>query len=270
MVDVHDRPRVAVNDREVPAAAIAAEAQHHPAADARSAWCAAADALAVRQLLLDEAERLGISGTGATDAEGRPLSDEDARIEALLAAEVRTPRADAATARRYYDAHRARFRSAPLVEAAHILFAADPADPFAYGLATGDARAAIRTLQRDPQAFGRLARQHSACPSKEQDGMLGQVAPGSLVPEFEAVLFSLEPGALHPDPVRTRFGVHVIRAGRREDARELPFEAVAGRISDYLEEASWRRAAAQYIGILAAGARLEGVALAAATGPLVQ
>jgi nitrate reductase gamma subunit len=51
---------VMVGGREIPAAAIAAEAQHHPAPDAAAAWNAAAEALAVRQLLLDEAERLGL------------------------------------------------------------------------------------------------------------------------------------------------------------------------------------------------------------------
>lgn len=270
MAEVLDRPRVAVNGREIPAAAIAAEAQHHPAPDAEAAWTAAAEALAVRQLLLDEADRLEIVASGLTDADGRPLSDEEARIEALLAAEVQTPRADSATARRYYDAHRARFMSAPLVEAEHILFAADPADSLAYGLATGDARMAIRRLQGDPAAFAELARQHSGCPSKEQDGNLGQIGPGQTVPEFEAALFALEAGGLCPDPVKTRFGVHVIRAGRREDARQLPFELVEARIAAYLEEASWRRAVAQYLAILAAGATLEGVAIAPADGPLVQ
>ena len=84
MVEVLDQPRVAVNGREVPAEAIAAEAQHHPAPDAQAAWNAAAEALAVRQLLLDEAERLGIEGSGLADADGRPLCGEEARIEALL------------------------------------------------------------------------------------------------------------------------------------------------------------------------------------------
>ncbi|MDE2597925.1 MAG: peptidylprolyl isomerase [Sphingomonadales bacterium] len=270
MVEGLATPRVAVDGREIAEAAIAAEMQHHPAGDVAAAHAAAAEALAVRQLLLDEAERLGIAADSLPDSEGRPLSDEDARIEALLAAEVRPPRADETTARRYYETHRARFRSSPLVEAEHILFAADPADELAFGLATGDARTAIRTLQADPDAFAVLARRHSGCPSKEQGGMLGQIAPGALVPEFEAVLFALAPGTLHPAPVKTRFGVHVIRAGRREEARELPFEAVSRRIADYLEEASWRRAVSQYIGLLAAKARLEGVTIAPATGPLVQ
>ena len=270
MADTIDRPRVAVNGREIPAAAIAAEAQHHPAPDAQAAWQAAAEALAVRQLLLDEAERLGVEGSGLTDAEGRALSDDEARIEALLAAQVKTPQADSATARRFYDMHRARFLSAPLVEAEHILFAADPEDSLARGLATGDARTAIRRLQGEPEAFAELARRHSACPSKEQGGNLGQIGPGQTVPEFEAALFSLEPGALCGEPVKTRFGVHVIRAGRREEARQLPFELVEQRIAEYLEEASWRRAVAQYLAILAAQAKLEGVEIAAAEGPLVQ
>lgn len=61
---------VIVGGREIPVAAIAAEAQHHPAHDADTAWAAAAEALVVKQLLLDEAERLGISSGQATDGEG--------------------------------------------------------------------------------------------------------------------------------------------------------------------------------------------------------
>lgn len=262
--------RVAVNGREISAAAIAAEAQNHPAPSAEAAWLAAAEALVTRQLLLDEAERLGIAAAPLADADGRPLTGEDALIEALLEQEVQTPRADEATARRYYEQHKARFVSPPLVEAEHILFAASPDDSLAYGLATGDARTAIRKLQADPSAFPELARRHSACPSKEQGGNLGQIGPGQTVPQFEAALFALEEGALCPEPVKTRFGVHVIRAGRKVAGRQLPFELVQDKIAAYLEEASWRRAVAQYLAILASCAEITGVALAAADGPLVQ
>lgn len=270
MSDLGELPRVAVNGQEIPAQAIAAEAQNHPAPDAAQAWQAAAEALVVRRLLLDEAERLEIAPGEIQDQEGRVLDQDEARIEALLAAEVRTPEADEATARRYYEIHRDRFVSAPLVEAEHILFAAKPDDSLAYGLATGDARTTIRQLQRDPSAFADLARRHSACPSKEQGGNLGQIGAGQTVPEFEGALFSLGEGELHAEPVKTRFGVHVIRAGRRQEARELPFELVRDRIGQYLEEASWRRAVSQYLSVLAAQAKIEGVSLAAAESPLVQ
>lgn len=253
---------VLVGGREIPEAAIAAEAQHHPAPDAASARVAAARALAVRQLLLDEAERQDIAAVTAHDESGRSLAEDDARIEALLAQELTIPEADEQTCRRYYERHRARFVSPALVEAAHILIAADPADSFATGLATGDARTLIRKLEQEPQRFAELARSHSACPSREQGGNLGQVQPGQMVQPFEEALFALGEQALCPNPVRTRFGVHVIRSGRRVEARQLPFEAVNRTIADYLAEAAYRSALAQYIARLAQEAGVEGIDLA--------
>ena len=270
MADRANEERVSVNGQEIPVSAIAAEAQNHPAGDAAAAWASAAEALVVRRLLLDEADRLEIAAEPLSDAEGRLLTDEDARIETLLETQVRTPRADEATARRYYDLHRDRFVAPPLVEAEHILFAASPDDSLAYGLATGDARTAILRLQGEPAAFAELAAKHSACPSKDQGGNIGQIGPEQTVPEFEAALFSLAEGELYAAPVKTRFGVHVVRAGRRQAARALPFELVRERICQYLEEASWRRAVSQYLTVLAGQARIEGVALASAEGPLVQ
>jgi peptidyl-prolyl cis-trans isomerase C len=255
---------------EISAAAIAAEAQNHPASDAAQAWAAAAEALAIRQLLLDEADRLGIAGDGLCDAEGRPLAADDARIDALLTCEVAVPVATEREARRFYLRHGERFASETLVEAEHILFAASPADSFAYSLAVGDARMAIREIQADPSCFARLAKARSACPSKEQGGNLGQIGRGQTVAAFEQALFALAEGELCRDPVRSPYGVHVVRAGRRIEGQQLPFEAVEASIRDYLEEASYRRAVAQYLAILADKTTIEGVHLPTADGPLVQ
>jgi len=261
---------VSVNGIEIPPAAIAAEAQHHPAADAAGAWKAAAAALVVRQLLLAEVRRLGISAPPMTDASGRRLAEEDALIEALLEQEVRTPTADAATCRRYYEIHQARFASPTLVEAAHILYAAPRDDAARYARALADASDAIAELRQRPERFAELAARHSACPSAKQGGSLGQIGPGQTVAEFEQALLALESGQLCPEPVQTRFGAHVVQAGRRVEGQVLPFEAVADRIAAYLEEASWRRAVSQYLAILASRAQVEGVTLAVADGPLVQ
>jgi peptidyl-prolyl cis-trans isomerase C len=242
---------VVVGGREIPAAAIAAEAQNHPAPSAEAAWTAAAEALTVRQLLVDEAERLELDPGDVRDETGQPLTREDALIDALLAREIRTPKADEETCRRFFDHHPERFTTPLLVEAAHILIEADPADEFAMGLATGDARTLIRALEADPSRFEELARTRSACPSREQGGNLGQVQAGQMVKPIEEALFALPPDTLCPNPVRSRFGVHVIRSGHRIEARLLPFEAVQALIAEYLEEASYRRTVAQYIAILA-------------------
>lgn len=270
MDDVVERVPILVGGVEIAEAAIAAEAQNHPAPDAEAAWTAAAEALTIRQLLLAEAARLGIEPDERCDAQGRPLVADDARIEALLECEVKVPEATEAEARRFYDRHRERFASEALVEAEHILYSASPDDEFSYSLAVGDARMAIREVQADPASFGELARAKSACPSKEQGGNLGQIGKGQTVAEFETALFGLSEGELCLDPVRTRFGVHVIRAGRRAEGKQLPFEVVEATIRDYLEEASTRKAVAQYLAILASQTTIEGVDLPIADGPLVQ
>ncbi len=270
MGDTLEHGAVRVDGVEIPLAAIAAEAQNHPAEVAEEAWTAGAEALAIRQLLLAEANRLGIVAVDCKDAQGRRLADDDARIDALLASEVLVPVATEKEARRYYDLHRERFASETLVEAEHILFSANPDDALAYGLAVSDARAAIHSLQVAPACFADLARELSACPSKEQGGNLGQIGKGQTVAEFEQALFALSEGELGPEPVRTRFGVHVIRAGRRAEGQQLPFEAVEAAIRDYLEEASYRKAMAQYLTILASQAVIEGVNLPIVDGPLVQ
>ena len=50
----------------------------------------------------------------------------------------------------------------------------------------------------------------------------------------------------------------------------MPFEAVREKIADYLAESVWRRAAAQYVSILAGRASITGVDLGASATPLVQ
>ena len=265
-----DRTPIRVGGIMISQAAIAAEAQHHPAADAQAAWMQAAEALTIRQLLLNEADRLGIMPGDMADSQGRRLTDDDSRIEALLEQEVKTPTADAETALRFYTQHVDRFQSPTLVEAEHILFSASPDDHNAYQLAREDALTAISQLQQQPEQFGSMAKQLSACPSKEMGGNLGQIGTGQTVPPFEQALFSLPENTLCPDPVETQFGVHVIRSGRRAEGSQLPFEAVQQQISDYLEEASWRRAVSQYLAILASQTTIQGITLQTADGPLVQ
>lgn len=50
----------------------------------------------------------------------------------------------------------------------------------------------------------------------------------------------------------------------------LPFEAVHETVAAWLEAASWSRAAAQYIAILAGRATIEGIDIGAEEGPLIQ
>ena len=57
--------------------------------------------------------------------------------------------------------------------------------------------------------FESLAKQHSACPSGQRGGDLGQFGPGQMVKEFDQVVFNEEVGVVH-GPVKTQFGFHLL------------------------------------------------------------
>jgi len=254
---------VSVNGVVIPSAAIARETQHHQASDPDQAWTLAAQALAIRELLSQEAERLSIVAEPVEDGEGRRETLEEACLRGLVEHEVKVPRADEVACRRYYQANLSRFRSADLYEVAHILVASGPQ-------ARELAARLIAQLRQRPELFAESAAAHSVCPSGKQGGNLGQIGPGQTVPEFEAALAGLEIGAIHPEPIESRYGLHIVRLDRRIEGRQMPFELVHERIADYLEDAVHRRALRQYVTILARRAQPTGVDLGAATGPLVQ
>ena len=261
---------IKVNGVAIEAPAVAAETQHHPSGSPEAARAEAVKALVVRELLLQEAARLGIEAAPQADEKGRLETEQDALVRQLLEAQIAVPEADEATCRRYFENNRSRFRSPDLFEAAHILIAASPNDRDAYDEAAEEAGRLIAVLESDPGAFETIARQRSDCTSGKNGGSLGQVTRGETVPEFETFLCNLEEGQLCPVPVKTRYGAHVLRLDRRIGGRALPFETVRERIAGYLQEASWRRAAAQYIGLLSGAAAIEGVEMGGFDTPLVQ
>jgi peptidyl-prolyl cis-trans isomerase C len=262
-------PEISVNGVPISRKAVAAEVQNFPAKTPGEGWRAAARALVVRELLLQEARRLAIAAAPQADADGRVETDEDALLRALVEREVKVPEADEATLRRFYDNNRRRFVTPPLCEADHILVAARRDDATAFAAAREKATAIAAVLAAAPERFAELARDVSDCPSGALGGSLGQIGPGDTTAEFEAALARLAPGTLSP-PVETRYGVHLIRLVRRIDGRQLPFEAVRDRIAAYLDEHVRRRASAEYVALLAGRADVRGIAVTGATSPLVQ
>jgi peptidyl-prolyl cis-trans isomerase C len=80
----------------------------------------------------------------------------------------------------------------------------------------------------------------------------------------------MQPGCIHPEPVLTQYGVHVVRLDRKAAATVLPFERVKHRIAAYLEDRVQRRAMAQYVSVLAGQAEIAGCDIAGAATALVQ
>jgi len=250
---------VSVNGRVIPHDVISRETQNHAARSPAAAWQAAAMALVVRELLLQEADRLELVAAPEHDDKGRRETREEAKIRALIERDVVTPEPDEPSCRRYYDRNRSRFRSPDIYEAAHILFAASRNDQQSFERKRAEAQAVLAVLEREPERFAQMAKDHSACPSAEQGGNLGQITSGQTTKEFEKALLGLEPEAMTPVPVETRYGFHIIRLDRRIEGAELPFSMVEPGIAKYLREAASARAQALYIGMLVDQARIEGL-----------
>lgn len=252
---------VAVNGVPIDPDAIAAEIQHHPAADADAAWREAARALAVRELLLQRARTLGLRAAPEPDEDGRQEIDDDALITALLDLEVVPEEPGEAECRRYYEANTGRFRTPDLFEASHILIEPDGDTPEAWSAAGIELRRISAEIGDDAAAFAAAARAFSACPSAQQDGSLGQVRRGELVSEVQAAIEALAPGTATRRPVRSRHGWHALRLARVIRGHILPFDAVEDKIADMMAARSWTMQAARYVAALAGAARIDGVVI---------
>lgn len=260
---------VSVNGTVIGEAEILAEAQNHPASTPGEALQLAAQALAVRQLLLQEARSLGIGSKAEQDATGRAETATDIAIRRLIEAQVQVPQASEEECRRFYQNNPGKVSSPSICEARHILLSVKAGDQSARAQALETARKLQSRLAEDSHEFGALAVVHSDCPSAQQGGNLGQLTPGSTVAEFEEALFGMKPGD-PPAVVETRYGVHLVVLDRRVAGTPLAFDVVRERIAGWLEAAAWSKAVSQYISILAGAADIRGIELEGASGVLVQ
>jgi peptidyl-prolyl cis-trans isomerase C len=257
---------VTVDGTPIGADAIGREMQYHPAATRDEAWQAAARALVIRELLLQEAVRQGLD---AQPEPGEAEDEDEALVRRLVEREVRIDEPDEASCRRFYEKNRDALRAPQVHVVSHILLVA-PEEPLAREDASGRARALIAALDGDVGRFGEFARQHSACPSREAGGRMGALRPGQTVPEFERALARLTPGQIAPGPIETRYGYHVVYLEARTGGEPYGFDEARPLVADYLRESLHRRALLAYVQTLAGSARIRGIDLLAPEAPLVR
>ena len=69
----------------------------------------------------------------------------------------------------------------------------------------------LEQVKSNSGKFADLAKQFSECPSKKKGGDLGFFSKHQMVPEFEKAVLSLKIGELYSEPVKTKFGYHIIK-----------------------------------------------------------
>lgn len=259
-------PPIRVDDRWIDHEEIAREVQYHPAPSLKEARARAARALVVRELLLSEADRQGITGDALEAGE----TEEEARIRKLIEAHIDVPEPTEADCRRYYEANEERMRTADEHEVSHILIPAPPDDAEVRADARKKAMGLTAELREHPDRFVSMARDFSSCPSADVGGHLGLIARGQTAPEFEKALSRQPVGEVPEYPIETRFGFHVVLIHQRKEGRPVTFESCWEKIAEYLREHVRRRAISQYIRLLTAEHEIEGIDLDAPSSPLVQ
>lgn len=247
---------ITVNDVVISQAQIEHELPNHESAE--NPRLSAGHELVLRELIRQRATELNLA-----------QNDIEELTDAVLKAEVTTPKADDAACQRYYENHTDKFRVGDLIEVQHILFQATP-NVDVQRLRGRAARILTDLHQAGIDRFGDFAREYSNCPSAQEDGDLGQVARGETAPEFEAAVFKLPEHTLARELIETRHGFHIVRTGRKVTGKVLPLDTVQDKIAAWLEAASWQRGVNQYLQQLVGKATIVGIDISGSDSPLVQ
>ena len=129
---------------------------------------------------------------------------------------------------KFYEAHPEHFTQPELVHARHILISDD-----------AKAEQTLAQIQADLKAgkdFGEIAKEISICPSNSRGGDLGEFGRGQMVKEFEDAAFALKnPGDIS-QPVKTRFGWHIIKLESKTPETKIELdEQVKAQVKQQLE-----------------------------------
>lgn len=244
-------PDITVNGRRLDKNRLAREIQYHPAASFGEALHQAASALVLRELLRHEVLE-----------ELKAGKKEEEAIAALIEAATPAPEVSPADCERFYQQNPQRFSTAPLMRVRHLLLPAAKDDLEARAEQKRLAERLLAELKAAPDLHTAwCSRLHlSRCPSRAEEGLLGELSPGQTVPEFERQVFALEEG-LAPQPLATRYGWHVVWVESRRPGQIRPYEQVAEDIAGYLRARRQRQAVADYLYGLVARADIVGIEL---------
>jgi peptidyl-prolyl cis-trans isomerase C len=160
-------------------------------------------------------------------------------MDLLLQSEAKAATSDAAMHQLYEEASK-QIAGQQEVRARHILVKSEE-----------EAKAIIAELKNGAD-FAELAKQKSTDPGAAEGGDLGYFPKDEMVPEFADAAFKLEKGQIS-DPVRTRFGWHIIRVEDKRDRQVPQFDQVRDQLATHLV----RKAQAELITKLRADGKIE-------------
>lgn len=129
----------------------------------------------------------------------------------------------------YYQDHADEFKKEKTVEARHILFKVDQNAPEEAVSAARQKALEVLAKARAGKDFAELAKTFSEGPSRDRGGHLGAFTRNQMVKPFSDQAFSMAAGDIS-EPVRTRFGWHIIKVEKVNPARQETQDEAAPEI----------------------------------------
>ncbi|MCW8799926.1 MAG: peptidyl-prolyl cis-trans isomerase, partial [Desulfobacter sp.] len=178
---------------------------------------------------------------------------------------------DETSIRDFYDQNPARFTTPEQVEASHVLIRVNEnADEQTVAKAKEEALIVYEKAVK-AEDFSELAKTYSQGPSAASGGYLGRFDKNSMVKPFADAAFAMNPGDIS-QPVRTRFGWHIIKVTDKTPETMTPFKIAKVEIQKELaasqvQDLAYNKAEDAYDAVLD-GDSFEQVALVAAKQPV--
>ena len=204
------------------------------------------DQLVVQKLLVQEAKKLGLDKN--PDFLIRKEMDEDSLlIEQYYKHFLDNHKLDDKTLKKYYEENADKFASPEQFEAYHILITPEK-DQKVFNTKKSDAKnekeakkkiAMIQKLLKKGVSFEKVAKEYSEGPSAPRGGYLGKFSLGRMIPEFENALKKMKPGDIS-EPVKTRFGYHIIYLKDRKKGELTPFEKLSEQEKNKIKQEYYR------------------------------
>jgi peptidyl-prolyl cis-trans isomerase C len=171
--------------------------------------------------------------------------------------------------KKFYDENKKEFEHPEMVRASHILIRVpEDADEKVVAEKKKAADAALARVTSKKEDFTTVAKEVSEEPgAKESGGDLNFFPKDRMVPEFANAAFAMKKGDISKEPVRTKFGWHVINVTDRKDSGTMPYDEVKGQVGSYLEGGKRRDAVRTIIDSIRAEAKIENKLPAAPAAP---
>ena len=198
-------------------------------------------------------QKLGISGDDLRNSIRQSIAIEKLLVQKGL--ELPTDE----DIRNYYEDNQSKFEQPEQVRARHILVRVKPdAEQKVWDQAEKRIKE-IHNKASGDKDFAKLARNHSDGPRASKGGDLGFASRAQLKkmdPKFAETAFSLDSDKLS-DPVKTRYGWHIVKKVEHREAESVPYEKVESKIRDQLKNKKVKKKLETYVKELRSKASVE-------------